>query len=287
MRVPKYWAKEDYTGTDRQGKDKSFSAWGWSFQSLGEARDEAKARARRIFDALTSARDLNAYDYLECPLREEIVDAIGPEGQEEAIITRNRYGALVLNCRDVCFADVDFAPAKPRGILETLRLLFSSKRRQEQAQAVEQASIDKVRAWSQRHPERCFRLYRTAAGLRLLFLDRAYDPVSEEVSDLLTELESDALYKRLTFKQACFRARLTPKPWRCGCERPPNRYPWPTEEAEREYRAWQQAYEAKAKDYATCYFLETLGHVPSEEPFAGIISLHDRFACQDADTELA
>jgi len=287
MRIPRYWAKGDYAGVNQQGKDRAFSAWGWSFNSLSEAKDEARARARRVFDALSSDRDLNSYDYLEHPLREEIVDTLGANDEERAIVTRNRYGALVLNCREVCFADVDFPEAKPLGMLETLRLLFSARRRQEKAQAVEQACIDKVRAWSERHPERSLRLYQTAAGLRLLFTDRAYDPVSQEVSDLLAELESDALYKKLTLKQGCFRARLTPKPWRCGCRRPPNRYPWDSQDAERKYRAWQQAYEAKSQAYATCCFLETLGNASLKAPFADIVSLHDQFTCRDGNTKLA
>lgn len=287
MRIPRYWAKEDYSGVNRQGKDRAFSAWGWSFNSLGEARDAARARARRVFDALSSSRDRSAYDYLEYPLREEIVDTIGSEGQESTIITRNRYGALVLNCRDVCFVDVDFPKVKSPGMFEALRLLFSARRRQAQAQAVAQTGIDKVKAWSQRHPERSFRLYRTAAGLRLLFVDRTYDPVSGEVSDLLTALGSDTLYQKLTLKQECFRARLTPKPWRCGCRRPPNRYPWDTADAERRYRAWQQDYEAKSEGFSICRFLEALGPVPTEAPFADIVSLHDRFTCQDGNAKLA
>ena len=217
MRIPRYWARGNHAGVDRRGQETAFWAWGWSFNSLTQAKEEAKARAKRIFDALTSGRSPDSYDYLEYPLREEIVDSIGPDGEEAAIVTRNRYGALVLNCRAICFADVDLPEVKSTGLLEALILLFSARRRREKARAIEQAGIERIRAWSECHPENSFRLYRTAAGLRLLFTDRDYDPVSEEASNLLRELGSDALYMKLTLRQECFRARLTPKPWRCGC----------------------------------------------------------------------
>jgi hypothetical protein len=57
---------------------------------------------------------------------------------------------------------------------------------------------------------------------------------------------SDPLYSRLTAKQECFLARLTPKPLRCGCKRPSSLYPWDTPDQERAYRCWQAKYEAKA-----------------------------------------
>ncbi|MHC4354521.1 MAG: hypothetical protein ACYS0H_17595 [Planctomycetota bacterium] len=287
MRIPRYWARGSHAGVDPRGQEQVFRAWGWSFNSLAGAKEEARARARRIFDALTGGRKPDSYDYLEYPLREEIVDSIGPTGEETAIVTRNRYGALVLNCRAICFADVDFPQVKSTGVLDALFLLFSAQRRRERARELQEASIEKIRAWSERHPERSFRLYRTAAGLRLLFTDQGYDPVSEEVSNLLGELGSDPLYKRLTLKQECFRARLTAKPWRCGCRRPPNRYPWETTDAERRYRAWQKEYEAKSREYVTCCFLETFGGSFSGVPFSDIVNLHDQYTCRSGNAKLA
>ena len=193
MRIPPYWAKGTHAGTDKQGKKHEYRAWGWSFKSIAEASAEAGARASRIFEAIMSGRTPDSYDYLERPLREEIVDSIGPEGDETVIITRNRYGALILNCRSVCFADVDFPRVKSSGIFDSVLMAFSSKLRQTRIGRVQQDTIDRVREWSSSHPQHSFRLYRTAAGLRLLFTDRLYDPVSDDVSAILEGLGSDVL----------------------------------------------------------------------------------------------
>ncbi len=287
MRIPQYWAKENYTGVNRKGRELSFWAWGWSFNSLTGAKEEAKVRAKRILDAIANGGNPDSYDYLENPLREEIMDSVGPSGKEMAIVTRNRYGSLVLNCQSICFVDVDFPKVQTNGMLDTLLLLFSPKRRLEKTRIVQQDCIGNIKAWSQDHPKRSFRLYQTAAGLRLLFTDKSYDPVSDEVSNLLGDLGSDPLYRKLTLKQECFRARLTPKPWRCGCNRPPNRYPWETPDAEHKYRRWQHKYEAKSKGYATCSFLETFGDPLQDESFSEIVSLHDQFTCRDGKVVLA
>ena len=287
MRIPPYWANESHSGVDRQGNPCDYRAWGWSFASLAAAAEEAKARAKRIFDALTSDKTPDSYAYQEHPSREEIVDSVGPQGDETLIITRNRYGALVLNCSSVCFVDIDFPEVKSTGFLDALCLLFSARRRQERARAVRQTTVEQVRSWAQCHPARSFRMYQTAAGLRLLFVDRQYDPASQEVADLFRELGSDPLYAKLTLRQQCFRARLTPKPWRCGCKTPPNRYPWEAPDAERVYRAWQEDYERKSQGYGICRLLETLGNCSPDETIDGIVRLHDEYSCGSDHAELA
>ncbi|MBN1763766.1 MAG: hypothetical protein JW860_00785 [Sedimentisphaerales bacterium] len=95
------------------------------------------------------------------------------------------------------------------------------------------------------------------------------------------------LYRKLTEKQECFRARLTPKPWRCGCTRPPNRFPWDTPEAEQAYRQWQQQYENKSQAYATCRLLECFGEIVSNECIDTIINIHDQYTCSRPGAILA
>ena len=154
-------------------------------------------------------------------------------------------------------------------------------------QATRDATIQAVRDWAQRNPQRSFRLYRTRAGLRLLFTDRLYSPISAETAQLLSDLGSDSLYRKLTERQECFRARLTPKPWRCGCRRPPSRYPWDDAEAERTYREWEREYQEKARGYSTCELVETMGEGISEGSVNAVVELHDRCACGEAGTGLA
>ncbi|KPK86565.1 MAG: hypothetical protein AMJ81_00930 [Phycisphaerae bacterium SM23_33] len=286
MRIPQHWANESFTGQDRDGKEQTFRAWGWSFESLRAARDDALARARRIFDCLVSGRRPESYEYLRQPLREEIVQSVQVGEKAVGVVTRNRYGALVLNSSSVLFADVDFPPARSRGLLDSLRLALSSARRAQRAQELRDATLDGVRAWVRAHPRSC-RVYRTLAGLRVLFTDRLYDPVSAETRAILAELESDALYRRLTEQQQCFRARLTPKPWRCGCKTPPNRYPWPTPQAEQAYRQWERQYAEKTRSHKTCELIEAIGVPSPAEEIQAIIRLHDGMACDRPGTMLA
>ena len=108
MRIPPYWRKEKHVGRDWHGREVCYWAWGWSFQSEAEAHDEAVARAKRRFDAGDRREARSDYDYLEYPLREEIVETLAQDGELSALITRNRYGCLVLNTARACFVDVDY-----------------------------------------------------------------------------------------------------------------------------------------------------------------------------------
>jgi hypothetical protein len=287
MRIPPYWARAEHAGMNREGKEQTFWAWGWSFENLIAAKRDAAARAKRIFDHLVNGTQPDSYDYLERPFREEIVDSLTDGEDEIALITRNRYGALVLNSASVCFVDVDFPQIQSHGFIDALLLFFSGRRRRQRMQVTRDATIQTIRDWAQRNPNRSFRLYRTRAGLRLLFTDRLYSPTSAETARMLKDLGSDSLYLKLTEKQECFRARLTPKPWRCGCRKPPNQYPWDNAEAERTYRHWEQEYREKTRGYTTCELVETIGEGVSERSVNAIVDLHDRSACGDPGSALA
>ena len=287
MRIPRYWERESCSGVDRKGKPLMFRVWGWSFENPAEARKNAAERARRVFERARSGEPVDSYDYLEHPLREEVVDSVKYGSDEIAVITRNGYGALVLNCASVCFVDVDFPKAGFPGLVEAIILLFSRRRRQLRVEAARDNTLRQVQDWAERNPDRSFRLYRTAAGLRLLFTDRLYQPTSNEIATLLRDLGSDLLYRRLTEKQECFRARLTPKPWRCGCPRPPTRYPWLDADAERAYRQWQHDYEMKSDGYATCELLQAFGDGSCEGGIDTIISVHDEYTCREPEAGLA
>jgi len=287
MRIPRHWTKGSYTGQDLAGRDFTCSAWGWSLDSMAAAKDDAVARARRMFDRLINGERPDTYEYSDRPMREEIVRTLREGDRDIAIVTRNRYGALVLNAASVLFVDVDYPRITANGLWDAVLLAFSKARRHWRAAAVRELTLDSVRQWAQGHRDHCFRIYRTRAGLRLLFVDRSYHPKADEVSRMLTELGSDPLYRRLTLKQECFRARLTPKPWRCGLKNPPNQYPWKNPEAERAYRDWEHRYEQATKRYAVCEFVEICGSASPNGEIAAVLELHDRLACDDHKDELA
>jgi hypothetical protein len=204
-----------------------------------------------------------------------------------AIITRNRYGALVLNAASVLFVDIDYPRINPQGLWDAVALLFSRSRRERRKAAARELTLASVRQWSAHHADHAFRLYRTCAGLRLLFVDRLYEPPSDQTRRILAELGSDPLYCTLTLKQECFRARLTPKPWRCGSRNPPNQYPWPDSRAEQSYRDWERRYEKAAGKYRICDLVETCGTSAHNDEIATVLALHDEIACDHTDKELA
>jgi hypothetical protein len=287
MRIPRHWTKGSYTGRDSKGAECTYSAWGWSLDSLAAAKEDAVARAQRVFDHLVNGKDLGTYEYSDRPMREEIVSTLRDGDRDIAILTRNRYGALVLNAASVLFVDVDYPGIKATGLWDAILLVFSWTRRQRRAAAVREVTLEAVREWSQENPDRAFRTYRTRAGLRLLFVDKLYEPKSDETGRILEELGSDPLYRTLTLKQECFRARLTPKPWRCGCKNPPNQYPWKDQQAERVYRDWERRYEKASQRYRVCELAETCGRVAANGAISPVVELHDRLTGGGASMELA
>ncbi len=287
MRIPPYWVKGTYTDRGPDGTQETFSAYGWSFKSEEHARERAEKHAKKVFEQVTGGNEPEEYEYLERPIREQIVDSITHEGEEIAKITRNRYGALILNARTVCFADVDFPEVQPNGWFDSLLMKLFSSHYQQRLEEVCEQTVDRIQAWADDHPERSFRLYRTRAGLRLLFTDTYYDPTSENTHSLLEELGCDELYRTLTEKQECFRARLTPKPWRVDAERPPADYPFDNKQEQQEFQQWLEIYRERSKSHATCTLLESRGTIPDQSSIQRIVELHDDHCCASDGAPLA
>lgn len=282
MKIPPFWKSHQ--------KD-DIVAWGWSFKNIEEAARDAEARLERILAYLHSGKTLrHEYEYLDRPMREEIIDRVHQNGSEIAILTRNRYGALVLNSADVCFVDIDFAEPKrqPVGFWEGLAQMFAKKKpqpAQDPYANAETAAIERVKTWARSNDGRSYRLYRTAAGLRMMMTDKIYDPVAPETDRLFEQLGSDPCYRRLTKRQECFRARLTPKPWRLRVGQPYTRYPRENGQ-EKRFRDWLARYEAKSAAFATCRLIETIGETPADSHIGEIIALHDKYACDGNGKQL-
>ncbi|MFN3240773.1 MAG: hypothetical protein ACE37K_04590 [Planctomycetota bacterium] len=130
-----------------------------------------------------------------------------------------------------------------------------------------------------------FALYETPAGFRLLALHATFDPRSEEVQALFRELGTDPAYAQMCALQACFRARVSAKPWRIDLDRLPTRAVWPVP-ADRlpERTAWIARYELLAQNHAACRYLEDLGTAPVAARCAHVQQMHDEL-CK-ARTEL-
>jgi hypothetical protein len=101
------------------------------------------------------------------------------------------------------------------------------------------------------------------------------DPASDETTAFLNGFGADPAFVTLCRLQASFRARLTPKPWRCGCPVPPGQHPRDAA-AQSEFGAWLSKYDAASRAHATCGFVEAIGSAPPDADTRAIVDEHDR-----------
>lgn len=272
MNIPRHWASASAAARDPQGKPLSLRSWRWSEGSREEALRQARDAVERVAGKVTRGEPLDRYGYADRALREEILEEI-PDGRgtRVGVITRNAYGVEVLNTAGAMFIDIDFPELSA---LESLRAWWR-RAQGGPTEPREAAALAAVRQQVERNSGWGARVYRTRAGLRCLLTHATFDPAAASTAELMRALGADPLYVRLCVKQACFRARLTPKPWRCRASKPPSRYPWEDPDAERRYREWQRRYEAAAEGYATCRLIETLGSGWSHPEVQRILPVHD------------
>jgi hypothetical protein len=196
-----------------------------------------------------------------------------------AVITRNSYGALVLNAARAMFIDIDLPENKPAGGLQKL---FGGKSPTPEAEA-----LSRIQQWAARRPDNGVRVYRTAAGLRGLVTSYPFHPADGEAQQILHTLGSDPLYITLCRAQESFRARLTPKPWRCGLPNPPGAFPRETPQAEHRHQQWVQRYTSTFPQFAVCRFIAHYGDERLHPTIAPIVALHDKHALAARELPLA
>ncbi|HGM5043764.1 TPA: hypothetical protein ACKPZV_000962 [Stenotrophomonas maltophilia] len=319
MIVPAYWAEARLQARFR-GRPVVVRRFGWSDEgpAQAQAHADADARAHEALNAIIAGQVLprrevrSNYGVEGVPIREQIVQRDG-----DVIITRNSYGALCLNSPDVLFADIDHAQP-PAGcvipaivaaavllagaiigtvlwhwlvglvlgvaavLLVNAALLMRRKQRLAAAGGAEGLALKRVDVFSEQHPDWHLRAYRTPAGLRVLAMHATFSPEDEQLQAFFKALGTDTLYARMCRLQHCFRARLTPKPWRVGLKyriRPPVAA-WSAEQANNPDRlAWIAEYEKKSAGFAACAYLRSFGdtsrvHAKAEH----VRELHDRLS---------
>ena len=275
MKIPKYWSQAAAeTQLPRGGGTARFSCWRSSDTSEAVAHQAALAAARRILDASLRGKRLDRYEYGAAPLREEVLGQIdGPDGGLSAVLTRNLYGAVILNTERAMFVDIDF-PAVAAGGASLFKGLFGRKQKSPEQEKEEHAR-QAVDQFIEDNPSWGMRLYRTFAGLRAIVTHDVIDPQNTAALDVLKQLGSDPLYIKLCKAQECFRARLTPKPWRCGCKANPPRYPITDQKLLTWYERWKEDYDARQAPFATCRFIASLGNPFVHAEVLKIVELHD------------
>ena len=246
MHFPRFWAR---------GASGAFVCWRWSDSNSEDAESQARdaaAQLARRFQA--EGRLVQRYGYSDRPLREPVLREIrDASGNTAAVITRNSYGCQILNTARAMFVDVDL----------------------EESGVPLEAALARAGYWAKTHPGWGWRVYRTAAGLRLLATHAPFDPKDGLCQSVFEATGADPLYRRLCSVQECFRARLTPKPWRCGVSNPPARWPFPDDGAERRYQSWEEEYRSKSYGKVTCQLVNTFGSPDVHPDIAPLVSIHD------------
>lgn len=285
MHVPRFWEKESTTATAPNGRSVAAGCWGWSEHSPEEARSRAAASAKRLVARLLGDGDLPShYGYDERLPREEIVDEFtDADGQTQAIVTRNAYGSLILNTRDLMFIDVDFPPSRPQPLPGFLMKLLGQPAPQDP-----EASVgEKIRSAARNNRGLGFRIYRTKNGFRVMVLSRPIRAESDESRRLLDAFDADPLYRRMCKNQDCFRARLTPKAWRCHLSSPPARFPFADASQQAAQRDWEKNYLSAISNYSTCQYIETIGNDVPDPELVGLVELHDKLSKASSSDPLA
>ena len=254
MKIYHFWHRE-VVEIRIGGEPAKIAIYGRSDLGVEDARNDALERARRVERKI--AGEPSAKEGYTADIREEIVQEIDAHN----VVTRNRYGARVLNSESVIMIDIDHH--RPT----FFQALGFGKRDNKTAIIEDLAKV----ATRPEYAALGFRIYETLMGVRLIVTGAYFDPASKQGQALFSLTNADPVFAKLCVKQQCYRARLTPKPGRIKQRK--FSYRWPMEPDELELaKAWVKEYEAASLDFATCKFVKAIGkeHFSSE-----IISLHD------------
>jgi len=279
MNFPQFWAK---------GGHDHFTCWPWSNHSVAEARTLANEAARKLAERFASKGGLSndRYGYANRPMREPVLREFkDATGNMIAAITRNSHGCLVLNTARAMFVDVDLP--EPKSSSGGLFGKLFGKKTTTLPNDAQTRALAQAETWAQKNPGWGWRVYRTRAGLRLLATHGLFDPDAASTETAFEALTADPLYRRLCQSQKCFRARLSPKPWRCDVEKPPSRWPWMNAKAEAQFQRWEKKYISACNEFATCDLVATYGNTQIHSDIQAIIRVHDEATRVESKLALA
>jgi len=315
MIVPDFWA-EAKRKENINGRRVTLRRFGWSIESQAHAFENAEERVNEAMRRALSGKDVRKFDHKIAyngseglPIREEVISR-----HQDVVITRNTYGALCLNTPDVLFADIDLSTAItkttwrttlfiialsasflgfwkaswsvffvsllamlmcsfiPATLLQKLSFIFLG--------GPEKQFRRSLKTYAANHDDAHLRLYRTPNGFRVLALHKLFDPNDKEVQVMFDSLKVDKLYFQMCRNQNCFRARISPKPWRVGFKRMgPGQGVWPAkEEIIQARKLWVKPYEEASKMFASCVFDSAYGCNTIHPKAKLVLQLHDDFS---------
>ncbi|WP_343581111.1 hypothetical protein [Acinetobacter sp.] len=322
MIIPRYWA-EAKIKTHIAGRSYTLKRFGWSDQSVAAAQRHAEQRVAEAIEKINAGEHIRRIEHKVpyngaegLPIREEIIAQ-----HDDVMITRNGYGALCLNTPDVLFADIDFAESSQLTVhfaaffmllllsiavsayfmswmILVIGLIISflftrvfakslSTLQRRFITTPEQRSLALIRNFSQQHPHWHLRVYRTPKGYRILAMHQIFDANGKEAQLMFEAIKADPHYVRMCKNQNCFRARISPKPWRIGMNRLRLGI-WPVDPQDLAIReAWVREYEQHAKHYSSCRFVEQFGSQIVNAKAKQVQLLHDQYCKSGTHLDLA
>ncbi|WP_035561169.1 hypothetical protein [Hymenobacter sp. IS2118] len=289
MQIYSYWTRSAVDCTAPDGQPYHLIAYGGSDLSPADARLQAEQLLEKRWQRLQRDEELGHYPTGARPLREHLEQRLqNAQGNTTGAITRNGYGALVLNTSNVLFADVDQTDLvlPPRSNSKTTNIFVALLRRLGLLTTPPPVPAPppleglplleaRIKAWLATHPEWNFRLYRTRLGYRVLATHAEILPSDPTSQAVFSALDADAIYVRMCQRQQCYRARLSPKPWRIGLARPAHTFPYENEQQATAQAAWETQYAAQSTAFSVCELIGSYGSgrvCPAAEE---IVAIHD------------
>lgn len=244
MRVFKHWRRVEATVLIG-GVERTISCFGGSNLSGTDALDDGQDRLEAVKRRIARREKGKGAGY-EGDIREEPIEWLG----DQDVVTRNRYGAEVLNTTSIVFVDIDQPPPSIMGLF---RARGSPERRRQSIRRFLDRQFHKPDLG-----RLDVRVYETHSGVRLIVGLSGMDPRSEAARELMRSFNADRLYAALCARQNCYRARLTPKPHRIGMKGMRRRYPY--EDSDRDFiNAWIKEYDARSEGFSSCRLVDVRG----------------------------
>jgi hypothetical protein len=256
MKLYHYWTLSKQTILI-EGRPQEITCYGGSNVSVEDARRAAQEKAQKIQRKIAGEKHI--FEDYESEIREEILQTIDARN----VITRNRYGARVLNTEHMLILDIDQPKSATGG---GLMGLFKKK----DTRPPKEQIFDMVRTLAAtQYQNLAFRLYETFQGARVIVLGRDFDARDPQTKKLMNDFNCDPLYTLLCVKQGCFRARLTPKPSRMKFRGYKVKYP--REGDDSEFQRWVSEYESVSRNFSVCKLIGQVGAGQVND----VVRLHD------------
>jgi len=272
MKFAKYWSEISVAVDEAIFGTNTLSAWGASNENAEQASIKAQERATLLKQLISrGVGALREYEYWNGYIREEVLDEItAADGRVLAVLTRNSYGAIVLNTESVLFGDIDVAES---GFLSKVLQVFGKTKKDKAF------FVSKIEQYQKQNPTYTIKVYETFAGLRVVVTNKVFENYSDSAKAIFTALGADPLYVKLCQAQSCFRARLTPKPWRINLNRPASRFPRNEQPEINEFASWVQKYELASRPVSTVKLIAKFGNDFEHPDVARVLAVHDQYSC--------